>query len=86
MENQESYPIHAFVKNHDEEIRLNVRKYKDRYFIDLRIWFRSKDGEVYKPTKNGVFFPFEQFPELKKGVERMAKAVEKFRVPDEVEA
>ena len=85
MESQETHPIHSFTKNEDEEVRLNVRKYNGKYYIDLRIWFQGRESKGYRPTKKGVFFSIEHFPELKKGVERLAKAAEKFRPHEEIE-
>lgn len=88
MDNQESYPIHSFPKNNDEEVRLSVRKFKGKYYIDLRIWYHPENEEVFRPTKKGVFFSLEQVMELKKGVERLLKAAEKFKTakePEEIE-
>lgn len=84
MQTQETYPIHTFNKNLDEEIRISIRKYKGRCFIDLRLWFESKKDKEYHPTKKGVFFPLEQLPEFKKGIDRLLKSVEKFRTPEEM--
>lgn len=84
MESQETHPIYAFPKNQDEEVRIEVRKYKGKYYIDLRIWFKSEKGDVYRPTKKGVIFSFDQYAELRKGVERLTKAAEKFRTREEV--
>ena len=84
MQDQETYPIHSFSKNQDEEIRISIRKYKGRHFIDLRLWFESKKGEEYRPTKKGVFFSIEQLPEFKRGIDRLFKAAEKFKTPEEI--
>ena len=83
MQDQETYPIHSFSKNQDEEIRLSVRKYKGRHFIDLRLWFQSEKGGEYRPSKKGVFFSVEYLPEFKRGVDRLLKAAEKFQAPVE---
>lgn len=84
MQTQETYPIHSFNKNQDEEIRISVKKYKGRHFIDLRLWFESKKGDGYHPTKKGVFFSIEHLPEFKRGIDRLLKAAEKFKTPEEV--
>lgn len=84
MQDQETYPIHSFSKNQDEEIRLSVRKYKGRHFIDLRLWFQHQKGSEYRPTKKGVFFSLDQLPEFKRGVDRLLKAAEKFKVHEEI--
>ena len=86
MESQETHPIYSFPKNQDEEVRLEVRKYKGKYYIDLRVWFKGESSEVYRPTKKGVIFGLDQYSELRKGVDRLAKAADRFHSKQEMEA
>ncbi len=77
--NGETHLIHSFPKSEGEEIQLALKKFKGKYYIDLRIWFQVEKGGELKPTKKGVFFSIEQMPQLQRGVERLAKAVERVR-------
>lgn len=65
--------IHTFQKNPDEEIRLTIRPYKDRYYLDLRLWFRPSGGGECHPTKKGLTVGLEHLQELRKGLERADK-------------
>lgn len=65
--------IHAFQKNPEEEVRLSLREYKDRHYLDLRLWFQSANDGEYYPTKKGLTLSLEYLGELKKGLERAGK-------------
>ena len=81
METQETHPIHSFTKNDSEEVRLAVRKFKGKYYVDLRIWFQEGEGQTFRPTKKGVFFSVDHLQEFRRGVDRLMKAGEKFGQP-----
>jgi len=64
--------IYSFPKNETEEVRLSLREYKERVYLDQRIWFLAKEGE-YHPTKKGFTLSLEYLPELRKGLEKAEK-------------
>lgn len=70
-----AHVVHSFQKNPEEEVRLALREYKDRQYLDLRLWFQPSHGGDYLPTKKGLTLSVEFLPELKKGLERAGKAV-----------
>ena len=51
-------------KNDEEEVRVSSREYKDRKYIDLRIWFKPKDGGKMAPTKKGLTLSEDLFLEM----------------------
>ena len=65
MENQ---VIYQFPRNSDEKVYVSLREYKERKYLDLRIFFRPKEGGDLRPTKKGVTMGLELLPELKKAV------------------
>lgn len=65
MENQILY---EFTRNQNETVYLTLREYKQRKYIDLRVFFRSEDGGEMHPTKKGITLQLELLPELKKGI------------------
>ena len=65
--------IHSFQKNPEEEVRFSLKDYKERQYLDLRLWFQPSKGGEYLPTKKGLTLSVEFLPELKKGVERAGK-------------
>jgi len=64
--------IYSFPKNETEEVRLSLREYKERVYLDQRIWFLAKEGE-YHPTKKGFTLALEFLPELRRGLEKAEK-------------
>ena len=42
-------------KNKTEVIRVQLKEYEGHKLVDLRVWYKDKDGE-YKPTKKGISF------------------------------
>ena len=74
--------VYSFPKSTGEEIHITVHKYQGKYYIDLRLWFESRQGEGgLKPTKKGVIFPMERLPEFKEGVDRLLEAWDKIPQP-----
>jgi len=65
--------IYAFPKNPEEEVRLTLRTYKDRQYLDLRLWFQPSSGGEMHPTKKGLTLGLEFLPEIKRGIERAGK-------------
>ncbi|MBI3313873.1 MAG: transcriptional coactivator p15/PC4 family protein [Candidatus Omnitrophica bacterium] len=79
MENEETHLIHSFPKGADECVQMSITQYKGNHYIDLRVWFQNGADNSLKPTKRGVFLTLDDFPELKKGVDMMAEAVQNLK-------
>lgn len=62
--------IHRFPRGEDEEVRLSLRKYKGRQYLDLRLWFLHGETGEYLPTKKGLIVGVEHLNDLKCAVER----------------
>ena len=62
--------IHTFRKGPKEEVRLAVRDYKERRYLDVRLWYQPSQGGEYLPTKKGITLGIEFIPELRRGLER----------------
>ena len=46
--------IHSFRRNANEEVRITTRRYQEKDYLDIRVFFQSsKDGE-FEPTRKGV--------------------------------
>lgn len=81
MDKEEAQLIYAFPRTPGEEIQIAVKKFKGKYYVDLRLWFQDKKDREFHPTKKGVFFSVERIPDLQKGVDRLSKAAERFVHP-----
>jgi len=62
-------PIYIFRKNATEEVRASIRKFKDRTYVDLRVWVERDNGHAeFSPTKKGLSLSVYVLPELKRAV------------------
>ena len=44
-------PAYIFRKNATEEVRASIRKFKDRAYVDLRVWVEKESGRAeFSPT------------------------------------
>jgi len=73
--------IAAIEKTMDEEIRVSLREYKGHPFVDIRIYWRRPDGEP-GPTRKGVTFNPEFYPEFKKAILALEEALIKKKLVD----
>ncbi len=84
MKEKESRLVYSFERGQNEEIQISVSKYKSRYYMDLRVWFKPEDQESFYPTKKGISVALDHLPELRKGLERVSKVSEKIRSEAEI--
>lgn len=75
--------IFTFSSRENEQIKGTVRKYKGKYYFDLRVWFQPEDSTVYYPTKKGLYLYLEHLEPLRKGLDKIAKVTEKVKVKAE---
>lgn len=73
QENLTADHIYSFTKNPGEEVQMALKRYKGRYYVDLRLWFQKEGEETYKPTKKGLFIGAEHLPKIKEGVHQLAQ-------------
>jgi len=69
--------IASFEKNSMEEVRVSLTEFKGKALIDLRVYYQPEDGEEKRPTKKGITISPEKFPELKKAILALEKALQK---------
>ncbi len=69
--------IYSFKKNSFEEIRFSVSTFKEKEFVDVRVFVQKKDdsGEMV-PTKKGITFSTELIEEFCIGAQNVRLALE----------
>lgn len=73
---QEPQLVYSFQRNPDEEIRFLLKEYRERFYLDIRLWFRpASGGEEYFPTKKGISIALRLLPEFERGLERTLKVI-----------
>ncbi|WP_321920070.1 transcriptional coactivator p15/PC4 family protein [Paraburkholderia tropica] len=61
------------VKNARERLRVDVKTYKGKTYLDCRVWFVGEDGE-YHPSSKGFMVRPEMAPELLRGIDLAARS------------
>lgn len=56
-------------RNATEEVHISINSYKNKQYLDLRIFYTTDDGANWLPTKKGVTISPENLVELKDAVE-----------------
>jgi len=64
-----------FAKNKYEEIRFQIKEYKGKDLIDIRMWTDVKGAEEKIPTTRGVSINISHFRDLKKAVFEVERAL-----------
>lgn len=67
--------IHSFRKNGIEEIQIRTGSFNGKELIDIRSFMEGPEG--MKPTRKGVALLVDLFPELEKGIKKLADALTK---------
>ena len=66
--------IYKFRKNATEEVRIRLRKFEGRDYLDIRAWVEkeSSHGE-FTPTRKGLTLSIYVLPELLKGMNALGE-------------
>ena len=52
-----------------EQVQISINSYKDKRYLDLRIYYTTDDGINWLPTKKGVTISPDNLEKLKDAVE-----------------
>ena len=66
--------VHAFKKGQDEQVQVSVGDYKNKKYVDVRVFFPNEEGTFF-PTKKGLTLVVDLLPELVKGIQAAEKAI-----------
>jgi len=64
--------IFTFKKCDHEQIRVDAREYRDRFYLDVRLWFKPDDSD-YIPSKKGLTIGIEHVEDLREGLRLLAE-------------
>ena len=64
--------IFEFLKNAGQKVVIQLREYKGKKLIDLRIFYLDDDG-TWKPTPKGICLRQELVLELKEAIDKAAE-------------
>ncbi len=72
MENQ---IVHEIQRNETEVLRVSLRDYKEKTYLDLRVFFQVAQGGEWIPTKKGLTVDVAHLSDLKAGIEKAEAAL-----------
>jgi len=68
--------IYEFSKNTGQKVVIQLREFKGKKLIDVRVLYLSEDGS-WRPTPKGICLRRELIHELKQGIDKAAEECEK---------
>jgi len=57
-------------RNATEQLQISVNSYKEKKYLDLRIYYTTDEGASWLPTKKGVTVAPDNLETLKEAVEK----------------
>ena len=57
-------------RNATEQLQISINSYKEKKYLDLRIYYTTDDGANWLPTKKGVTVSPDNLVTLKDAVEK----------------
>lgn len=46
--------VYSFKRNENEEIKISTGVYKDKEYVDIRVFYLDKTSNDWRPTKKGI--------------------------------
>jgi hypothetical protein len=69
--------IAEWPRNGREIVRIALERFKDRYTIDIRVWWRDPTG-IFKPGRDGLKLAISHTPKLAEGFDKARQRAEAF--------
>ena len=67
-----SKQLAEFPKNSFEKIIISESNWKDKIYIDIRVWYLDESTGEYKPTKKGVSIQKDEFEDFLEFLKKVA--------------
>ena len=66
---EEAKILATIPRNATEQLQISINSYKEKKYLDLRIYYTTDDGATWLPTKKGVTFAPDQLDVLTDAIE-----------------
>lgn len=67
---EEANVLATIPRNATEQLQISINSYKEKKYLDLRIYYTTDDGANWLPTKKGVTVSPDNLVTLKDAVEK----------------
>jgi hypothetical protein len=81
MEDNASESVYEIQRGQDQVICFRLREYKEKTYLDIRVFFKPEDSQEIHPTKKGITVGIDLMPEFKKGVFAVEKKLQSLKQP-----
>lgn len=65
--------VYQFKRNENEQVCVSISNYRDRNYVDFRVFFTDPASGELRPTKKGITLAESLLPHLKEAVEACEK-------------
>ncbi|MEK7764129.1 MAG: transcriptional coactivator p15/PC4 family protein [Nitrospirota bacterium] len=72
IDEEEPFTPLRIPKNKTEEVRISLDEFKGHRFINMRVFYSDKEGEMH-PTRKGITFPPSLLSEFKKALDAIRR-------------
>lgn len=76
--------IATFAKNDREQLKVGLREFKGRPYIDVRIYWTPDGGQTWSPSKKGVTCGLANLPLLQDAINRAVALVQELEAAGEL--
>lgn len=81
---EEAKILATIPRNATEQLQVSINSYKDKKYLDLRIYYTTDDGGSWLPTKKGVTVSPDNLALLKDAVEEAMEELASELVEEDV--
>lgn|GEM_PF-4322633 len=67
--------IHRFKNSNDGEVRISNLVYKNKSYVDIRVYARPVPGRKFMPTAKGLIVDANFLPDLVRGFEKSLEKI-----------
>ena len=60
--------LHQFNRGENESVYVTLKEYKERLYLDLRLYYKPENGEEMVPTRKGLTIAYDQLKDLKSAI------------------
>jgi hypothetical protein len=65
-----------------EVLRIMLSKYRERISIDVRAWFRTRQGGELRPSRRGFSLPLTEISDIREGLRKAEKIAAQLGLTD----
>lgn len=65
--------IELIKRNETESVFGTIKDYKEKRYLDIRVWYKGKNANEWLPTKKGITAELGQVDQMMKNLNKLLK-------------